>query len=168
MHIRKVQAEDISDLDNLFRVCMTDLVMRENKEKSLIEEEVDQLNRIVQESLFDSKTALFVAELDRQIVGTIALKNPNLTISDNILTEPDVFEVGSVYIRLAYQRQGIGKLLFQYIKKALLRLGQTKYYLDAGFSTSQQYWRQLLGKPSYILKNYWGEREDHHIWINNV
>ncbi|VEF47618.1 acetyltransferase [Bacillus freudenreichii] len=123
-----------------FFACMTDLVMRENKEKSLIEEEVDQLNRIVQESLVDSETALFVAELDRQIVGTIAPKKPSLTISDNIQTEPDVYEVGSVYIRSTYQRQGIGKLLFQYIKKERLRLGQTKYYLDAGFSSSQQYW----------------------------
>ncbi len=168
MIIRKVQKRDVGKLETFFKNCLTDLVKRESKELDLIEEEVDQLNRIVKESLADSKIAFFVGELNGQIVGTIALTKPNRVISENIRTESDVFEISSVYVHPSYQRQGIGQYLFQHIKKELIRMGNVKYYLDAGFSSSQQYWVQQLGNPSFRLKDYWGEGEDHFIWIRNL
>ncbi|GIN97913.1 hypothetical protein J6TS1_37830 [Siminovitchia terrae] len=82
----------------LFRVCIADLVKHENKEHKLIKEEVDQLNGIVKEALADSETLFFVAEIDGQIVGTIAQKNPNQLISENIEMEPNVYEMASVYL----------------------------------------------------------------------
>ncbi len=168
MHIRMIQKRDISDLDTLFIDCIADLVKRENKEQELIKEEVDQLNRIVKEALADSETQFFVAEIDEQIVGTIAQKNPNQLITENIEIEPNVYEIASVYIHPSYQRQGIGKTLFHHVKNELIRQGHKKFYLDAGFSSSQQYWEDILGKPSFILKDYWGKGEHHLIWVKSI
>lgn len=167
MQVRKVRRDDIDHLDKLFRVCISDLLIRENKELRLAEEEVDRLNRIVMENLADYDIAFYVAELNGRVVGTIALTRPNPIISQNIRTESNVYEISCVYVHPSYQRQGIGKLLFQHIKKELIRRGNVKYYLDAGFSSSQQYWQKLLGKPSFILKDYWGEGQHHFIWHNS-
>ncbi|GIN20165.1 MAG TPA: hypothetical protein DEO65_05040 [Bacillus bacterium] len=60
MIIRKVQKRDVGKLETFFKICLADLVKRESKELDLIEEEVDQLNRIVKESLADSKIAFFL------------------------------------------------------------------------------------------------------------
>lgn len=168
MRIRGIHNRDIAGLDKLFRACMTDLIVREKKELNFIEEEVEQLNRTVQESITDPETAVFVAEMEERMVGTIAIIKPNAIISENINTEKNVFEIACVYVHPDFQRQGIGKILFQHIKKELIQRGQVKYYLDAGFSSSQQYWRQLLGEPSVILKDYWGEGQHHFIWSHSV
>ncbi|RST60395.1 N-acetyltransferase [Siminovitchia terrae] len=54
---------------------------------------------------------------------------------------------GAFVIHPSYQRQGIGKTLFHHIKNEFIRQGHKKFYLDAGFSSSQQYWEHILGKP---------------------
>lgn len=168
MRIRKVNERDIDELDQFFRACMTDLVTRENKELNLVVQEVDRLNGTVKECLTNSETSFFIAELNGRLVGTIGLNKPCPVIAENIKTESNVFEIVCVYVHPDFQQQGIGKFLFQYIKKELIRRGQSTFYLDAGFSSSQQYWLQRLGKPTIILKDYWGTGEDHLIWKRSV
>ncbi|MBS4220721.1 GNAT family N-acetyltransferase [Bacillus sp. FJAT-49711] len=164
MQFRKIKERDIVELDDLFQSCLKDLVTREKKSSELIETEVERLNRIVQDNLLNGKTLFFVTEIHNQIVGTIALTKPNEFITDHVGIVENRYEVGCVYILPSFQRKGIGKFMFQQIKKELVRLGQEQYYLDAGFSSSQQYWKHVLGEPSIILHDYWGKGEHHLIW----
>ncbi|MBW8351134.1 GNAT family N-acetyltransferase [Bacillus sp. IITD106] len=168
MRLRRIQKSDILELDNLFRSCITDLVIREKKDFNLIDDEVENINCVVQESYHNNEVHFFVTELQNKIVGSIALKKPNPDIAENINTIPNVYEVACVYILPSFQRLGIGKFMFQQIKKELVRLGKSEFYLDAGFSSSQQYWKHVLGEPSVILENYWGKGEHHHIWIRTL
>ncbi|MCJ8008848.1 GNAT family N-acetyltransferase [Lederbergia wuyishanensis] len=168
MHFRKIQKRDLVELNQLFKSCLTDLVIREKKEFKLIDDEVDRLNYIVQDSFLNSELHFYVTEMDNHIVGSIALTKPNPFITENISTIQTGYEVACVYIHPSFQRQGIGKFMFKQIKKELARLGQVKYYLDAGFQSSQQYWRQVLGEPSLILEDYWGKGEHHLIWVREL
>lgn len=168
MRFRKIEERDIVELDHLFRSCLTDLITREKKESNLIIDEVERLNRIVQESLINGDSLFFVVEINNRIVGSIALTKPNQFITENISTVQNQYEVSCVYILPSFQRQGIGKYMFQQIKKELARLGQVQFYLDAGFLSSQQYWKQVLGKPSFVLVDYWGKGEHHLIWVGKI
>lgn len=169
MLFRKVDQQDLIQVDHIFRTSITDLVIRELiDEPGLIDREVAQLNRTVQDSLNSKENLFFVTEIDHRIVGTIALINPNLLICENVQTEPNVYEIGCVYVHPDYQKQGIGKFMFHSIKEELIRIGHEKYYLDAGFTSSQQYWFRVLGKPTYVLENHWGTGAHHFIWSKSI
>lgn len=167
MLFRKMQQQDIAEVYQLFSLCMTDLIVRENKEIALIEDEVESLKKIVEVST-STETVFYVTEVRGRIAGTIALKKPNSIICENTKTEPDLYEIACVYVHPDCQRQGIGLFMLRNACQELLRLGQNKYCLDAGFSSSRQYWEKRLGKPSVILEDYWGSGEHHFIWIQAI
>lgn len=100
-----------------------------------------------------------------QMVGIIAHGKPNPIIETHLKYDvANTREIKSVYILPAFQRNGIGSLLFQRIIE-ILQYNQVAYYcLDCGFKQSQVYWQQQLGTPQLILKNYWGVGAHHHIW----
>jgi len=168
MLFRRIQQKDMVEINQLFKICMVDLIARENKDSSLIEEEVENLKQVVQENFTDPNTIFYVTEIRGRIAGTIALTKPNSLISENVPTEPDIYEIACVYVHPDEQRQGVGKFMFQRIKQELMQLGQKKYCLDAGYISSQQYWEGVLGKPTLILEDYWGEGEHHLVWIKSV
>ncbi|MBS4197724.1 GNAT family N-acetyltransferase [Lederbergia citri] len=168
MRFRRIHKSDILELDELFRNCLKDLVIREKKDSTLIADEVENLNRVVQESYDNNEVHFFVTEIQNKIVGSIALKRPNRDITENINTIPNVYEVAGVYILPSFQRQGVGQFMFQQIKKELALQGKKEFYLDAGFSSSQQYWKHVLGEPSVILEDYWGQGEHHLIWFRTL
>lgn len=169
MVFRGVQNRDIAETDQLFRACLTDLISREKiEEPNLLEEEVAKLNQVVQESLAAQECNFFVVEIKDRIAGTIALTKPNKLISEHIRIEPSVYEVACVYVHPNDQKQGIGKYMFQHIKQKLIQLGQVQYCLDAGFSSSQEYWKQQLGKPTIVIENLWGKGAHHLIWLKDL
>ncbi|WKA53099.1 GNAT family N-acetyltransferase [Planococcus shixiaomingii] len=165
MKFRKVSAQDIIKTDHLFYHCLTDLLTREKiTEEGLLEHEVDRLQKAVQESLANQDKPFFIAEQDEEIIGTIALYPPGPMITSALPTVTGSYEVACVYVHPEYQRQGVGKFLFQNIIQELRLRGHTAFFLDAGFSSSQKYWEDVLGEPSCVVENYWGLGKHHLVW----
>jgi len=169
MKFRKIEKTDTAKTDRLFRACLADLLKREGiDDKKLFEEEVSRLNEAVQKSIRHSRNRFYLAEENNEILGTIALQVPGPMLNSMVEVELDQFEVACVYVHPAYQRQGVGNFLFQNVCKELMRFGKSKFYLDAGFTSSQRYWLEKLGEPSRLLENYWGEGKPHMVWLREI
>jgi ribosomal protein S18 acetylase RimI-like enzyme len=169
MEFRKVQRQDISQTNHLFIACLTELLSRENiSEEGLLENEVGRLQKAVLESFENPGTPFFVAEKDGLVAGTIALYPPSSMIASAIDIIQGSLEVACVYVHPDFQRQGIGLFMFRQILEELRRMGHRLYILDAGFPSSQQYWKMLLGEPSIVLENYWGAGKHHFIWKREI
>jgi GNAT superfamily N-acetyltransferase len=165
MKFRRVEKKDFDETSRLFTLCLTDLLERENLiEKELLETEIFRLQQTVQESFSNPAAPFFVAEKNGQIAGTIALNKPGPVIASAIDVKPGSLEVACVYVHPEFQRQGVGTFLFQQVLQQLNQAGHCRYYLDAGFSSSQRYWLKRLGAPSRVLKDYWGPGKHHLIW----
>ncbi|WKA56886.1 GNAT family N-acetyltransferase [Planococcus shenhongbingii] len=169
MIFRKIEAKDINEADELFRACLADLLAREGfHDQELYEEEIYRLNIAVSKSLQESENQFYIAEQKSHILGTIALQSPGNMLKSMVEVEPGQFEVGCVYVHPSYQREGVGDFLFQNAIIQLNSLGKTKFYLDAGFSSSQQYWLKRLGTPSFLIEDYWEQGKPHMVWIKDI
>ncbi len=165
LNFRPLDREDIKPLQRLFMESLSDLIRREQFEDAdLLDEEVERLNTTVQDSFEDESVQIFVVVKDGVIVGTAALLPPNDIITAHIDVEPNTAEVGCMYVSPTSQRQGVGHFLIENIKRQLSANGQTAFYLDAGFPTSQDYWEKRLGPPVLTLDHYWGTGAPHKIW----
>lgn len=170
MDFRGIETMDLDKADMLFQACMKDLLNREgfDGDGDLWEEEVARLNKAAQKSLVDPANRFFVAEKENELLGTIALQTPGHMLNSMIQVEPGAMEIACVYVHPAHQRSGIGRFLFQHACRELKAIGKQKFYLDAGFTSSQQYWLSKLGEPSRLLENYWGPGKPHMVWVKKV
>lgn len=169
MLFRKVLESDIAETDLLFRECLTELIAREGiNEEGLLEDEILRLRDTIQKSFREPHCHFYLAEDTGRILGTIALDAPGPLISSNIELNPDLYEISCVYIHPKFQRQGVGGFLFSKIQEVLRRMGCKEYYLDAGFSSSQEYWLKKLGEATFVLKDYWSEGQPHRIWKGKI
>ncbi|STO09200.1 Acetyltransferase (GNAT) family [Exiguobacterium aurantiacum] len=165
MNFRPIGRDDVKSLQRLFMESLSDLIRREQFEDAdLLEEEVARLNTTIQDSFDDESVQVYVVERVGVIVGTAATLPPNEIITAHLDVEPDAVEVGCVYVAPSAQRQGVGTFLLQSVMRELTSTGQTTFYLDAGFPTSQAYWEQLLGEPALTIEHYWGPGAPHKIW----
>lgn len=165
MNFRKVLQQDFDECDHLFQVCLENLLVRENiLEAGLLESEMVRLHEAMISSCGHPNQFFYVAQKNNEIAGTIALMPPGPMIASEVAVHPGGMEIACVYVHPKYQRQGVGKFLFEQVLRELNRLKHKCFYLDAGFSSSQRYWEKILGEPSYILKNYWGLDKHHLIW----
>lgn len=73
-------------------------------------------------------------------------------------------EVGTVFVRPDYQKQGVGNLLLNAMYQALKDKGIEEFCLDSGYPGAQKIWLKKFGTPDYFLENYWGENLHHMIW----
>ncbi|RHB48488.1 GNAT family N-acetyltransferase [Exiguobacterium sp. AM39-5BH] len=165
MNFRPLEQEDVKPLQRLFMESLSDLIHREQFEDAdLLDEEVERLNTTVQDSFEDRTVQIFVVVSDDHIVGTAAILPPNDIITAHIDIETGVPEVGCMYVAPASQRQGVGHFLIANIRQQLMANGQSAFYLDAGFPTSQTYWEKRLGPPMMTIEHYWGPGAHHKIW----
>jgi GNAT superfamily N-acetyltransferase len=76
----------------------------------------------------------------------------------------NLVEVGTVFVLLDYQRQGIGNRLLAEMLQTLNGRGIVDFCLDSGYKTAQTIWKKKFGEPDFLLKDYWGQGQDHMIW----
>lgn len=169
MNFRPLAREDVKPLQRLFMESLSDLIRREQFEDAdLLDEEVARLNTTVQDSLDDETVQLFVVLKDDIIVGTAAMLPPNEIITAHLDVEPNVPEVGCIYVTPSAQRQGVGQFLLDHMMMELMKRGQSIFYLDAGFPTAQAYWEKRIGSPILTIDHYWGLGAPHKIWRCDV
>jgi GNAT superfamily N-acetyltransferase len=167
--IRRPRTEDIEELNQCFRIVITDTFRREGLVGLIddIEAEIDSKKNYLQLDL-DSKGEkryFLIALAGNKIIGTIEYGPASKLIHDCTNGKlGNLVEVGTVFVLPDYQRQGIGNKLLSEMLQTLKGRGIVDFCLDSGYKTAQTIWKRKFGEPDYLLKDYWGQGQDHMIW----
>lgn len=169
MKFRKLKKSDKENASALFEACLADLIRREGiDEPGLLENEMERLNRVAAASLQYRDPCMYIAESGGILLGTIAVLPPGpMAALHANAAEPDI-EIGCVYIHPDHQRKGVGHFLIRSAIAMAKESPASRFFLDAGFSSSRAYWTKKLGNPSIILKDYWGKGQPHAIWVKGM
>jgi GNAT superfamily N-acetyltransferase len=169
VEIRRPGMEDIEELNKFFRIVITDTFRREGLAGLMddIKAEIESKNNYLQMDLDSNgeKRYFLIALAENKIIGTIEYGPASELIIE--CTEGklgNLVEVGTVFILPDYQRQGIGNRLLAEMLQTLKGRGIVDFCLDSGYKTAQTIWKRKFGEPDYLLKDYWGQGQDHMIW----
>jgi GNAT superfamily N-acetyltransferase len=171
--IRRPMIEDKEELTGLFSTVIRDTFVREGLEEMHddIENEIETKKAYLKDDLdSNGKNRYFlIALIDDNVVGTIEY-GPSSDLINRCTNGAlkELVEVGTVFVRPDYQRHGIGNLLLNAMYLTLLSGGIEEFCLDSGYTNAQKIWEKKLGKPDYLLKNYWGEGYNHKIWKRRI
>jgi len=173
IEIRRPQIEDREQLQQFFQYTITDTYIKEGIEhlKEDLKNEIHSKMVLLEEDFNSNgeKYYLLIAFDGETIVGTIGYGYSNDLVNETTNDEfRKTIEIGTVYVHPEYQRKGIGKLLFSKILQELKVKGIEEFCLDSGYRLAQAYWRQKLGDPDYLLKDFWGEGSNYMIWRRKV
>lgn len=169
VEIKRPRIEDIEELNQFFRIVITDTFAREGLAGLLddIEAEIDSKKNYLQLDLDSQgeKRYFLIAWAENKIIGTIEYGPASELIQDctNGKLRNHV-EVGTVFVHPNYQRQGIGNRLLGEMFQTLKVRGIVEFCLDSGYRNAQTIWKKKFGEPDYLLKEYWGQGQDHMIW----
>jgi len=171
--VRRPISNDRDELHRLFDVTIRRAFEREEAGDALDEigEQICHKQALIDED-YDTSGAdryFLVATLGSKIVGTVC----HGPCSDIIKACADrdvngLHEIGSMYILPEYQGKGIGKILLNAMYLVLLSKNIEEFCLDSGYDTAKRIWRKLLGAPSLVMKDYWAQGVDHHIWFRKL
>ncbi len=174
--IRRPLEEDVKDLNNFFRLVVTDTFHKEGIGDLLkdMEEEIKAKKSCLNSDMKSGgKERYFLIALHgEKIIGSIEYGPASDLIkkcTDQALK--DLYEVGTVFVHPDYQKKGIGNQLVAAIYLTLRNKGIEEFCLDSGYKHSQKVWRKKFGEPDYLLKDYWGEGAHHMIWrikVNSI
>ncbi|MFJ8353828.1 GNAT family N-acetyltransferase [Bacillus paramycoides] len=173
--IRRPNSNDLDELYLFFRMVITNTYKDEGLSQ-LLDDKENEINTKKQylKNDFDSngEYRYFLLAIDtsnEKIIGTIEV-GPASTLINSCTGDvfKNLYEIGTVFVLPEYQRKGIGSLLLNAMYLTLLSRGITEYCLDSGYKKAQSIWTKKFGKPSYVLKNYWGESSDHMIWKKSL
>lgn len=106
-----------------------------------------------------------IAKLDETIIGTIEYGSSNEIVKNVDEALIHIKEVGTVYVHPDYQRQGVGRKLLDAIGQSLIDRGFDQCIMDSGYPSAQAIWMKKFGPPYHLLKDYWGQGDDHMIWL---
>lgn len=173
--IRRPNSDDIDELYLFFRIVITNTYKDEGLSQLVddIENEINSKKQYLKND-FDSngENRYFLLAIDTnndKIIGTIEIGPASTLINScTSVVLKDLYEIGTVFILPEYQRKGIGSLLLNAMYLTLLSRGITEYCLDSGYKIAQSIWTKKFGKPSYVLKDYWGESNNHMIWKKSL
>jgi GNAT superfamily N-acetyltransferase len=166
---RRPRMEDLEELNQFFKTVITDTFAREGLAGLIddIEAEIESKKNYLQMDL-DSrgkKRYFLIALAENKIIGTIEYGPASELIRDCTNGKlGNLVEVGTVFVRPDYQRQGIGNRLLGEMLKILKDQGFVDFFLDSGYRNAQTIWKKKYGEPDYLLKDYWGQGQDHMIW----
>jgi GNAT superfamily N-acetyltransferase len=171
IEIRRPRIDDRAQLHQFFSHVIRDTFAREGLAELLddIRSEIETKTQYL-ESDFDSdgKNRFFLIAIDKKdnkVIGSIEYGPVSELISSSTngaLNE--LVEVGTVFVHLDYQRRGVGTLLVNVILLTLQNRGIAEFCLDSGYTDAQKVWKKKFGAPDFVLKDYWGEGNDHMIW----
>ncbi|KAB2334543.1 GNAT family N-acetyltransferase [Cytobacillus depressus] len=169
IEIRRPTLDDTTELNHFFRIVITDTFLKEGIGHMLedIENEITSKEKYLHTD-FESngeKRYFLIASNGDQIIGSIEIGPASELINhctNHALQE--LLEVGTVFVHPDFQRKGIGSMLLNAMYFTLRNRGIEEFCLDSGYTASQKIWKKKFGEPQYLLKNYWGEENDHMIW----
>lgn len=169
MTFTKPDFSDIEELNLFFSTVIRDTFQKEVEGncESFIMEEIEEKNLFLQEALASKgeKRFFLLAKKDQKIVGTIAYGPCGELISEGSKgAYQGVGEIGTVFVLPEYQNQGIGRTMLSSILLELGRRGIQEFCLDSGYPRAQKIWQHKFGTPTIIMKDHWGEGNDHMIW----
>lgn len=173
VRICRPRLEDREQLGHFFKIVLIDTYEREGlgELNSAVENEVEVKKEYLK-SDFDShgsKRYFLLAKIHDNVVGTIEFgPASDLIIKCTEGRLKGLVEVGTVFVKPDYQRQGIGNILLNAMCSTLQGMGIEEFCLDSGYKNAQKMWKKKFGKPDYLLKNYWGEGFNHMIWKKKV
>lgn len=176
MHDIKIcrpRIEDKEEIIQFFDIVIRDTFVQESLEELYadMENEIEVKKQYLQSDLDSGgiKRYFLIALMDDNLVGTIEYGPASELINrctDGVMKE--LVEVGTVLVRPDYQENGIGSLLLNAMCLTLLGRGIEEFCLDCGYAKAQQIWKKKLGKPNYLLRNYWSEGGHHMIWRKKI
>lgn len=169
VEIRRPRIEDIVELKRFFRIVITDTFRREGLAGLIddIEAEIDSKKKYLQLDLDSNgeKRYFLIALAENKIIGTIEYGPASKLIHDCTNGKLGNFvEVGTVFVLPDYQRQGIGNRLLAEMLHTLQTRGIVEFCLDSGYKNAITIWKKKFGEPDYLLKDHWGQGQDHMIW----
>ncbi len=170
IQIRRPKLKDKKELFDFFQLVIKDTFQRENISEFYPGEITVEVQKVFQVVLNDLEGSgreeyVLLAQTGNQIAGTIAFGFLNDIIKNNIKAIKNSFVlIKGVYVLPEIQNQGLGSRLFETLLGHLKQKSVPGFYLDCGYPSAQQFWIKKLGPPFLILKNQWGENQDHYIW----
>ncbi|NRD80050.1 GNAT family N-acetyltransferase [Bacillus sp. BRMEA1] len=171
IELRRPKQDDTFELWSFFNRVIQDTFHEEgiSEMQDQIKNEIESKKQLLQCD-FDSngETHFFWLAIDKtnhKIIGTIEYG----PVSDLIINASngqlkDCVEIGTVFVDVAYQKQGVGTLLWNVMYITLQSKGMKEFCLDSGYSNAQKIWTKKFGKPDYVLEDYWGNGYHHMIW----
>ncbi|MFH5881824.1 GNAT family N-acetyltransferase [Liberiplasma polymorphum] len=117
----------------------------------------------------DTKTHVFIAKYENEIIGSIAYGIANgdiLELSNNALS--DMIEIGSIYVHPKFQGLGVSKHLIKYVLNILSIKNVRTFCLDSGYEKAQSIWYHLFKEPYLVSENHWSVNKAHIIWVCDV
>lgn len=176
IEIRRPRTEDKNELNNFFRIVITDTFVKEGIDNKLddLEAEIEIKNHYLETDLASNgeKRYFLIALADDQIIGSLEYGPASElinTCTNNALN--GLMEVGTVFVHPDFQMKGVGNQLLNAIYSRLRATDIEEFCLDSGYPRAQAIWKKKFGEPDYLLKNHWGEGFDHVIWkvrINDI
>lgn len=169
VEIRRPRTEDIEELHQFFRIVISETFAKEGLAGLIddIETEIESKNNYLHLDL-DSKGEkryFLIALAENKIIGTIEYGPASKLIQDCTNGKlGNLVEVGTVFVLPYYQRQGIGNKMLNQMLYTLKARGIQEFCLDSGYKNAQTIWKKKFGEPDYLLKDYWGQGQDHMIW----
>jgi len=169
VEIRRPKIEDIKQLNEFFKIVITDTFVKEGIEEKLndIKDEIEMKKKYIESDFKSNGEERFflVALYDGNIIGSIEYG----PVSDLIRrctnnAYKGLIEVGTVFVHPDFQRNGVGNLLLKTIYSVMRKKGIGEFCLDSGYNRAQMIWKKKFGDPDYLLKDYWGKGNDHMIW----
>jgi GNAT superfamily N-acetyltransferase len=171
IEIRRPRIEDRTHLYQFFSHVIRDTFASEGLAELIdeIESEIETKKQYLAcDFESDGKNRFFLIAIDKndnKVIGSIEYGPVSELISSSTngaLNE--LVEVGTVFVHPDYQRRGVGTLLVNVILLTLQNRGIAEFCLDSGYTDAQKVWKKKFGAPDYVLKDYWGEGNDHLIW----
>ncbi|PGS46308.1 GNAT family N-acetyltransferase [Bacillus sp. AFS041924] len=171
--IRRPRIEDTEELNQFFRIVITDTFTKEGIGEKLesIHDEIETKKEYLKndfESNGENRYFLIALEHEK-IIGSIEIgPASDLILNCTKNRFKGLTEIGTVFVHPDYQKKGIGNLLLNKMYRTLQMKGIKEFCLDSGYINAQKIWKNKFGEPDYLLKDYWDKGYDHMIWKINV
>ena len=165
--------DDLKSTYNVFEESITDAFEKEGLGhlKEDILNEIEYKKHLINSSVdsIDSDIYFFVAKIDDNVIGTISFGTCGNDIKKCTNNQLDTIgELGSLYVLPDYQCKGVGSALIYTMIEYLHKLEIKQFCLDSGYRGAQKRWLRKFGEPYKVVKDYWGENNDHMIWLCEV
>lgn len=173
VEIRRPGLDYVEELNRFFATVIIDTFAKEGLADmdDEIKKEIEDKKLHLKEDIESKgeKRYFLIALKDEKIIGTIEYGPASeLIISCTNGKFKDLVEIGTVFVHPDYQNQGIGTLMLKRIYSILLNRNIKEFCLDSGYANAQRIWKKKFGVPDYLLKDFWGEGNDHMIWRRPV
>ncbi|WP_026695604.1 GNAT family N-acetyltransferase [Peribacillus kribbensis] len=172
--IRRPEKKDEIVLHPFFKYVIEDTFQNEGLThlKEDIRQEIKSKEKLLKldlDSLGEDRFFLLAANPKNHILGTVEFGPCSTLIAECTNgSYSRLVEIGTVLVHPDFQNKGIGRLLFNAILLTLQAKEIREFCLDSGYQNAQRIWTKWLGKPNYLLLDYWGENHPHMIWKRPV